>query len=401
MTKVLILDDDPTILSILGRQLQLQGADVIACRELEAAEAVLEVFPVHKVITDLCVSALGGLEGTRLIRHLASRYAGLPIFAMSSHIDVRVRDILEALGVADAFEKPFDARRVAEAVLGTERRPPGTLHSIEPLAAFLSSGKLRAMLQPVMALKPSAAPFPVHGIEGFASAPDDCLLKTPALLFGLAARKDKLAQTDLLCARAVLAEARSLGGGTRLFVNVHPGSLFADEFAKSLTEEVVTAGFPPQDVVLELSERHAPVDAMELASKLAPLRKQGFKLSLDNYGDGASNLRVLLALKPDYVKLAGSLTEGIDVDPLQREVVRSTLELLARLGMRAILSRIETPSELAAAVELGVAFGQGWHFCRPMAASEMKRGGFSSGPAQVASGPPRSSPFAQPEAGEA
>lgn len=396
MTNVLLLDDDPTVLAILGRTFQAAGADVITCSEIEAAEAVLDVLPVDKVVTDLCVSGLGGLEGTRLLRHLGAQHPGIQVFAMSAHLEARVRDIVEALGVVDAFEKPFDPRQIARRVLGEEGRRPGTLRAIEPLASFLGSGKLHALLQPVVALRPACAPFPIHGIEGFASAPDDCLLKNPALLFGLAARKDKLAQTDLLCARAVLEEAARLGRVSRLFVNVHPASLCSPEFAKGLMEEVTLTGVSPSDVVLELSERQASLTLAALTSTLEPLRKAGFKLSLDNYGEGSSNLRLLLSLKPDYVKLAGSFTEGIDVDPLQREVVRSTRDLLGRLGMKTILSRVETPSELATALELGLEYAQGWHFARPRRADALKAEGAQSGPANDTSIRRRPNPFSVP-----
>lgn len=395
MTTVLILDDDPTILTILGRQLQVMGADVVTCREIEAAESALGVLPVDTVITDLCVSALGGLEGTRLLRHVASQYPKIQIFAISAQLDERVRAIVEALGVIEAFDKPFDPRGVGLRVLGVEGRRPGTVQAIEPLASFLSSGKLHALLQPVVGLKPASAPFPIHGLEGFASAPADTPLKNPAILFGLAARKDRLAQTDLLCARAVLAESGRLARGIRLFINVHPGSVVEPEFAGGIAEEVAAAGVRASDVVLELSERHTALNPSALAEALAPLRKKGFTISLDNYGEGVSNLRLLLALKPEYVKLAGSFTQGIDFDPLQKEVVQSTIDLLGRLGMKAILSRIETPSELSTALELGLEYGQGWHFSRPMRAEDLRREGAMSGPANGARG--YASPFAVPD----
>ncbi|HEX7898282.1 MAG TPA: EAL domain-containing response regulator [Planctomycetota bacterium] len=397
MTKVLILDDDPTVLAILGRQFQVLGADVITCREIEAAEAVLEVLPVDKVLTDLCVSGLGGLEGTRIVRHVASQHPDVEIFAMSAQMDGRVRDIVEALGVVEAFKKPFDPKELARRVLGDgvgER--PGQIHAIEPFAAFLSAGKLHALLQPVVTLRPAAAPFAVHGIEGFASAPDDCLLKNPALLFSLAARKDRLAQTDLLCARAVLQEAARLGRGARLFINMNPRSFAHPDTARRFAEEVAAAGVAPADVVIELSERQASLNPTALAAALAPLRKLGFRLSLDNYGEGSSNLRLLIALKPDYVKLAGSLTEGIDVDPLQREVVRSTRDLLTRLNIKAILARVETPTELETALEQDFEYAQGWHFSRPMRAADLKGSGAFSGPANGAAARAYASPFAVP-----
>ena len=57
--KVLLLDDDPATLRVLAERLRIHGMDVIACRELEAAEAILDHTPMDTVVTDLCVSPWG------------------------------------------------------------------------------------------------------------------------------------------------------------------------------------------------------------------------------------------------------------------------------------------------------------------------------------------------------
>lgn len=405
MTRVLILDDDPVILTLLARQFQLLGANVVACREIEAAEAVIDTLPVDKVLADLCISAFGGLEGTRLLRHAAAEHPAAELYAMSAHLDEKVCDILAALGVVESIPKPFHPGEIARRVLAGRQDVapalsprPGEVHLVDGFSSFLSSGRLHALLQPVVGIRRGATPHPIHGYEGFASAPADCLLRNPALLFDLAARKDKLVQTDLLCVRATLAESVRLGRGHRLFINVHPRSLAHPDFVRGFEDAVAEAGVSPSDVVLELSEQQATLGQGDLAEGLAGLRKSGFKASLDNFGDGTSNLKLLLDLKPDYVKLSGWLTEGMDVDPAKREVLRSTRDLLGRLGMRAILARIETATQLETALDLGFELGQGWHFSRPMRADDLKSGGAFSGPAHGKGSFVPASPFAVPSA---
>jgi EAL domain-containing protein (putative c-di-GMP-specific phosphodiesterase class I) len=61
-----------------------------------------------------------------------------------------------------------------------------------------------------------------------------------------------------------------------------------------------------------------------------------------------------------------------------------------------ILSRIETPSELEAALALGFEYGQGWHFARPARADGLKGAGAFSGPAHGAAARAAASPFAVP-----
>ena len=42
MRKILLLDDEPAVLSVLADYLQAPGIDIVTCREIEAAEALLE-----------------------------------------------------------------------------------------------------------------------------------------------------------------------------------------------------------------------------------------------------------------------------------------------------------------------------------------------------------------------
>ncbi len=76
-------------------------------------------------------------------------------------------------------------------------------------------------------------------------------------------------------------------------------------------------------------------------------------------------MEVLLALKPDYVKLDMSLTRGVDEDEDKALVTGKLLELVRGLGLRAVAEGIKTPGELGWVREHGVDLGQGFLFARP------------------------------------
>ena len=64
--KVLLVDDDPAILEVLGAFLRGAGFEVL---EAEDGEKALELFPqADLVILDLMLPKVGGLEVARLIR---------------------------------------------------------------------------------------------------------------------------------------------------------------------------------------------------------------------------------------------------------------------------------------------------------------------------------------------
>src|SRR5690606_41405659 len=66
--RVLVLEDNPTLLRIIGSMLARNGCEVALCQEIEAAETLLSRQKYAVLVTDLNVSALGGAEGIRLAR---------------------------------------------------------------------------------------------------------------------------------------------------------------------------------------------------------------------------------------------------------------------------------------------------------------------------------------------
>jgi EAL domain-containing protein (putative c-di-GMP-specific phosphodiesterase class I) len=376
--RLLLLDDDPTTLLLLSEHLKGYGLDVVTCRELEGAEAVVENVRPDVVVTDLCLSDLGGLDGTRLVRHVAACFPQTRLFVLSAHVTPDVRRLVASLG-AEVFEKPVDPKRLAlrilEAAPGAGAGSAGVVEALEPLEDFLAAGDVHAVLQPIVDLSRGSPPFPVLGFEALARGPEESVLRNPEILFDYALRKDRLYETDLLCIGAALAEARLLGGRYRLFLNVQPRSLAHPRFAEEVVRRVKESGFEPEGIVLELTEQGTILNPPVFAETLAEARRRGFQVALDDYGLGHSNQHFLLEFKPDYVKLAGYFCRGIERDAAKQEVVRSTARMLHKLRIPAIMECLETQEELEAVRRLGVKYGQGYRFSRPLRAEGLHRAG--------------------------
>ena len=90
-SRILILDDDPMILKLLSTQLRLPGVHLVLCSEIEAAESLLNHDSFQLLVTDLKVSALGGLEGMNLIRYTAAYFPETEIVIFSGFLDDNVR----------------------------------------------------------------------------------------------------------------------------------------------------------------------------------------------------------------------------------------------------------------------------------------------------------------------
>lgn len=384
MRSVLLLDDEPAVLSVLSDYLACPGLEIITCREIEAAEAVLEHHRFDVVVTDLRVSELGGLEGMRLIRYVSTHFPETVVLAMSGYVNDDVHALGRAVGATAILEKPIDLRRLKHYVHGENGcqaapgEDDGRVLEVELFDDFLAARSVRALLQPIVSLDGGGPPYVAHGYESLARAPMGTPLRNPEILFAYASRKERLFETDLLCIEAALKEAQRLRPviqGSKLFINTQPRSMTNPEFAHVVADFVAEAGFKNDEIVFELTEQQTIVNPQAFASTLSKLRAQGFRIALDDYGVGFANLRLVQDLRPEYVKLSGYFCRDIHKDPYKQLIVRSTAELCERVGIPTILESVEYEEELEVVKTLGLTHAQGYYFARPGTADDLKASG--------------------------
>jgi EAL domain-containing protein (putative c-di-GMP-specific phosphodiesterase class I)/ActR/RegA family two-component response regulator len=381
MRRVLLLDDEPAVLSVLADYLQAPGLEIITCREIEAAEAVLEHHRFDVVVTDLRVSELGGLEGMRLIRWVSTHFPETTVLAMSGYVNDDVHALGRAVGAAAILEKPIDLRRLKRFVHG-ENGPPvdatgeGAVSEVDLLDDFLAAGAIRSVLQPIVDIGAGGPPYRAHAWESLARAPATTPLRNPEILFAYASRKERLFETDLLCIRAALQEASKLKlqGRSKLFLNTQPRSMTNPAFADVVSDLIASAGFSERDIVFELTEQQTIVNPQAFAKTLSALRERGFQIALDDYGVGFANLRLVQDLRPEYLKLSGYFCRDVHKDPFKQMIVKSTGEMCRTLGIPVILENVETAEELEVVRALEIDFGQGYFFARPQPADSFLQG---------------------------
>lgn len=376
MTRILVLDDEPALLRAVAERLRVDDAEVHTCREMEAAEALLHHLPFDAVVTDLEVSELGGLEGMRIVRHVATNFPKTRVIVLSGRVNDEVRQLGRALGAMAVLEKPADWATLLRHVHGTVADTSvlkGTRKDLEPLDEFLATRRIGAALQPIVSLSGGAGPLPVHAVESLARVDGESSLRNPELLFAYASRKERLLETDLKCIDGAIEQFGRLAARPLLFLNTHPRTLSRPEFPARVADRLSSIGLKATSVVFEITEAQTIVNAPAFAESLAALRGLGFGTALDDYGKGYSNLQLLRDLRPQYLKIDGSMIRGAMADPWKRTILASTAQMAVDLGVPTILECIENDQELAVARELRITYGQGYGIAKPGPAEDLAR----------------------------
>ena len=136
---ILIVDDEPTIVEVVGLYLQREGFRVITAADGGAALALVEQQRPDLVVLDLMLPGISGLDVMRRLRASGA----LPIILLTARSEEADRVVGLELGADDYVTKPFSSRELVARVKAVLRRTHPE-PAAEPSAAnILTVGGLR------------------------------------------------------------------------------------------------------------------------------------------------------------------------------------------------------------------------------------------------------------------
>lgn len=193
----------------------------------------------------------------------------------------------------------------------------------------------------------------------------------PPSAFRKAESVEQLVKFDRLCRTLHTLNFLNMGAGNGLlFLNVHPELLVAVNSHGKVFEQVLYQHHvATNEVVMEIHESEVS-DERLLSVALNNYRERGYKIAIDDFGKGHSNLERLWTLSPDYVKLDLSLIQQAEHNPRLRRMLPKLVDLIQELGAEVVAEGIETPTHLELAREAGIALVQGYLFGLPRAAQQ-------------------------------
>lgn len=194
---------------------------------------------------------------------------------------------------------------------------------------------------------------------------DEALVRTrikqyphPGALFEAAAKQKSCGWLGRVIRDITFETARAVP----LFINIHPHELHS----RWLSRPDDPIAFHDQPVYVEITEV-AALDYPELAQRvLQDLRSRlGAYIAVDDLGAGHSDIKRVMALQPDVVKLDLSLAQGIDTNADKQTFVRDTVKFCKDFGALVVAEGIERVEELRTMIDCGVTLGQGFLMAKP------------------------------------
>ncbi|MBN8281389.1 MAG: EAL domain-containing protein [Gammaproteobacteria bacterium] len=144
-----------------------------------------------------------------------------------------------------------------------------------------------------------------------------------------------------------------------VFVRLSRDSVVDDSLLEWLKARAQSTRLRPGQVCFQISEELALQQLKQSKALAEKLRENGFLFAVDHLGTGRDSTQLLAHLPMQFVKVDGSLMQGLHRD---KDLQRKVGDIAARareLKIKTIAERVENANTMAVLWQLGIAFVQG------------------------------------------
>ena len=186
----------------------------------------------------------------------------------------------------------------------------------------------------------------------------------PAEFMAAAERNDLMKNIDRWIIGAAMAFCASRKV-EQLFVRLSKDSVRDKSLLQWLANQLKVSRIDPAHIVFQISEQTAAEYLADTTELVTGLRKAGFLFAIEHFGTGRDPQRLLAHLPANYVKIDGTLMQGLALDPNLQQRVRDFVDQARSRKMSTIAERVEDANTMAVLWQLGIEFIQGYFVNEP------------------------------------
>jgi EAL domain-containing protein (putative c-di-GMP-specific phosphodiesterase class I)/DNA-binding NarL/FixJ family response regulator len=379
---VLVLDDDPFMLSLMGQMLVRMDYKNVATfgRGEDAMNALRRDGGAFDLI--LCDLQMPEMDGVEFVRHLSEiRYPGALVLVSGE--DSRISEAVENLANAHSLQ-----------VLGTLRKPtnPNALATIlarlKPKARTESGAQeipySRSVLQQALLDKEFIAHYqPKINLRTGALTGVECLVRWQNPRDGLCfpdrflpaieehGLMDLLTETVITAGIHDAKQWRNEGLDIHVAVNISMSRLTDLAFPEFIARAARKVDLPLDRLILEVTETQLMQNAVSAYDILTRLRLKRVGLAIDDFGVGHSSMAKLRDLPFNELKIDRGFVHGACRSESLAVFLHSSISLARQLGLSTVAEGVEDHDDWMFLRTTSCDEAQGWFIAKAMAASEL------------------------------
>jgi EAL domain-containing protein (putative c-di-GMP-specific phosphodiesterase class I) len=372
---MLVLERDAQSLATLAAVAEVLGCDLA---HADSLETLLQVLAVKR--PSVAVLAVDSFESSGLAIFQALADSSRPpatflVGSMEDRVLASIKRAAETCGlvIVGVGGRPLNPVAL-EKILAAHMTTPPPIERQE-LEQALGHNELSLQYQPKIAL--TSAGLRIQGVEALVrwQHPRKGLLHPRHFLHAIEEYELLAALTDFVMTDAIRQAGRwrTSGLDLELVINLSPRLVRDRGFPERLARLLLEFEFPPERLVLDVTEAAAAVDRDLMFDVFTRLRILGVGLSLDNFGTGLSSLTELYRMPYSEIKVDRSLIADVAREREAQLIVRAIADLAHTLQLSVCAEGIETRAMLEFARSAGFDSAQGHLFSGPVHAGEIEQ----------------------------
>lgn len=151
----------------------------------------------------------------------------------------------------------------------------------------------------------------------------------------------------------------------KISINVSSSKVLEPNFIDHLTSLKTLYNLRAEDIILEFSEYHLGETLQKNHGILNDIRKKGFYVALDDFGEGRASVRSIVDYPLSVLKLDRSLIAGMDDDPKRKRLFHLIMNLGVESDLITIVKGVQDDQGFNAITEAGGRYIQGFYFSEP------------------------------------
>jgi diguanylate cyclase (GGDEF)-like protein/PAS domain S-box-containing protein len=186
----------------------------------------------------------------------------------------------------------------------------------------------------------------------------------PAEFIAAAERNDLMKNIDRWVIGASLSFAANRKASC-IFVRISKDTLLDKSLLGWLETQLRSLKIEPKRLCVQVTEELANQYVNPTKELAEALRKLGFRFALEHFGTGRDPLKLLADIDMDFIKIDGSLMQGLSTNQIQQQRVKGLVEAAKRRTIETVAERVEDANTMAVLWQLGVEFIQGYFVNAP------------------------------------
>ena len=166
---------------------------------------------------------------------------------------------------------------------------------------------------------------------------------------------------------------RTKGLDIKMSINASARQLDAETLFDDVCFGLEMSGFPPDMLIVEITETCLMRDAKGALHQLNELKSLGVRIAIDDFGTGYSSLAYLQQFPVDSLKIDRSFISGMGKSPEGDSLIHTLIQLGKALNLETLAEGIEEDGQLAQLRGEDCDVGQGYLFARPVGPKEIEK----------------------------